>query len=239
MAKRLHDTDCWKKEWFRHLCIESKILWLYILDTCDCAGIWEKDLEMASFLAAVPLTDKNLSDMIKQLKPIDEKRFIVLDFIDFQYGELKDTSKMKKPVFANLAKFGLKYPIDTVSGISDTVKRKRKDKDKDFFKKGVRGEEKEYSSEFLKFWETYPRKEAKETSWQLWQKLPAGILTTIISALSWQTKSEQWTKDGGQFIPMPSTYLNQKRWEDQPPQPTLFSAPTSHAVTSGGNIRRD
>jgi hypothetical protein len=131
MAKRLHDTDCWKKEWFRHLSVNSKILWLYILDSCDCAGIWEKDLEMASFLTSLQLTDQNLTDIEKQIKPIDDKRFIVLDFIEFQYGELKDTSKMKKPVFNNLAKFGLKYPIDTVSGFSDTVKRKRKDKDKD------------------------------------------------------------------------------------------------------------
>jgi hypothetical protein len=140
MAKRLHDTDCWKKEWFRHLSINSKILWLYILDSCDCAGIWEKDLEMASFLTAVPLTDQNLTDVSKQIKPIDGKRFIVLDFIEFQYGELSETSKMRKPVFTQLAKFNLKYPIDTVSCFQDTVKRKRKDKDKDNSKEGVLGE---------------------------------------------------------------------------------------------------
>jgi hypothetical protein len=28
--------------------------------------------------------------------------------------------------------------------------------------------------------------------------------------------SAEWTKDGGQFIPHPATWLNQKRWEDEP-----------------------
>ena len=38
----------------------------------------------------------------------------------------------------------------------------------------------------------------------------------ILTALNWQKKSEQWLKDNGQFIPYPATYLNQRRWEDEP-----------------------
>jgi hypothetical protein len=30
--------------------------------------------------------------------------------------------------------------------------------------------------------------------------------------------SQQWTKDGGQFIPMPATWLNGRRWEDETPK---------------------
>jgi len=34
--------------------------------------------------------------------------------------------------------------------------------------------------------------------------------------------SEQWQRDGGQFIPHPATWLNGRRWEDQPPEaPTV------------------
>ena len=36
-----------------------------------------------------------------------------------------------------------------------------------------------------------------------------------MSAIEAQKKSPQWTKDGGQFIPHPATWLNGKRWEDQ------------------------
>ena len=40
-------------------------------------------------------------------------------------------------------------------------------------------------------------------------------METLLSALEQHKKSPQWTKDGGQFIPYPATWLNGKRWKDQ------------------------
>ena len=37
-------------------------------------------------------------------------------------------------------------------------------------------------------------------------------------ALEVQKQSQQWRKDGGQYIPMPATWLNGRRWEDEAPQ---------------------
>jgi hypothetical protein len=58
-----------------------------------------------------------------------------------------------------------------------------------------------------------------------WAKLkPSEALQAqILGALAVQRQSEQWTKDGGSFVPMPSTWLNQRRWEDQ--LPTQAMAP--------------
>ena len=36
-----------------------------------------------------------------------------------------------------------------------------------------------------------------------------------MAALEAQKKSEDWLKDKGQFIPYPTTWLNQGRWEDE------------------------
>ena len=36
----------------------------------------------------------------------------------------------------------------------------------------------------------------------------------ILNAVEIQKQSDQWTKDGGQFIPLPATWLNNSRWED-------------------------
>ena len=36
-----------------------------------------------------------------------------------------------------------------------------------------------------------------------------------MEALSRQRQTDKWLKDGGQFIPNPATWLNQRRWEDQ------------------------
>ena len=48
MAKRMTDTDKWKKRFIRELKPKHKLLWLYILDDCNHAGIWEIDLDVAS-----------------------------------------------------------------------------------------------------------------------------------------------------------------------------------------------
>jgi len=75
-----------------------------------------------------------------------------------------------------------------------------------------------YSLPFTAFWALYPKKVGKDAAWRAWQKLKLTQedCTVIAAALGWQKKSEQWTRDGGQFIPHPSTYLNQGRWKDDP-----------------------
>jgi hypothetical protein len=135
MAKRLHDTEIWRKLWFRSLSKESKLLWLYLKDNCDCAGIADiSDMVQISFFTGLKITEKNFEDISKQIKRIDAKRVLILDFIEFQYGELTETHKMYKKVISELAKFCIKYPIDTVSAIADTVKDKDIDMDIDIDK---------------------------------------------------------------------------------------------------------
>lgn len=68
---------------------------------------------------------------------------------------------------------------------------------------------------FNEFWEAYPRKEAKPKALAAWKKLTPP-LQQVIDALTWQKAQEQWIKDGGQFIPLPASYLNAKRWLDEP-----------------------
>ena len=42
------DTDKWKKRFLRELKPQHKLLWFYILDDCNHAGIWDVDIEVAS-----------------------------------------------------------------------------------------------------------------------------------------------------------------------------------------------
>lgn len=71
---------------------------------------------------------------------------------------------------------------------------------------------------FEKFWNAYPRKVGKGAAEKAFKKYKPDddLLATMLSALSVQKRSEQWAKDGGQFIPYPATWLNQRRWEDVP-----------------------
>lgn len=71
---------------------------------------------------------------------------------------------------------------------------------------------------FDAFWAVYPRKAAKKGAEAAWRTLApsATLQTEIIAAVERQKTSRQWTRDRGQYIPYPATWLNGRRWEDQP-----------------------
>ncbi len=71
---------------------------------------------------------------------------------------------------------------------------------------------------FDAFWAAYPRKRAKLHARKAFEK--AGptpeLLERILSALDWQRQQPQWTKEHGQYIPYPASYLNGGCWDDEP-----------------------
>ena len=78
-----------------------------------------------------------------------------------------------------------------------------------------------YTEEFEQFWKMYPNKTGKGYANKCWDKKNPDI-TLVLKALEWQIKSKQWLKNNGEFIPLPSTYLNQDRWLDEPPLVVMF-----------------
>lgn len=81
--------------------------------------------------------------------------------------------------------------------------------------------------EFVAFWSAYPLKVGKDAARRAWvKKRPP--LAGVLAALEWQGRSPGWTKNGGEFIPHPATWLNAGRWMDEPPTPKngfRFSTP--------------
>ena len=75
--------------------------------------------------------------------------------------------------------------------------------------------------EFERFWKLYPRKVGKDKAEKAWAKLKVdtALFNRMGTALAAWSKSPDWTKDGGQFIPHAATWLNGKRWEDELPAP--------------------
>jgi hypothetical protein len=69
---------------------------------------------------------------------------------------------------------------------------------------------------FDRFWAAYPRKAGKDAARKAFAaRKPDDALTdAMLAAVAEQSQSEQWKRDGGQYIPHPATWLNQGRWED-------------------------
>ena len=84
--------------------------------------------------------------------------------------------------------------------------------------KNGKNEKKEtYTAEFEQFWGAYPRKANKKKAFEAWQKLNGNSpsVEELLKILEGQKKNKDWLKDGGRFIPYPSTWLNGHRWEDE------------------------
>lgn len=82
--------------------------------------------------------------------------------------------------------------------------------------KGANKGAKPYSEEFLEFWAVYPRKVNKGKAYQAWCKLngsrpDAGELVSSVRA---QCETEDWKRDGGRYIPHPSSWLNASGWDN-------------------------
>ena len=75
----------------------------------------------------------------------------------------------------------------------------------------------EASESFKRFWESYPKKQNKANALKAWDKLDPSpeLADKIIEAVERAQRSEGWLKEGGKYIPLPTTYLNGRRWEDE------------------------
>ena len=88
-------------------------------------------------------------------------------------------------------------------------------------------------SGFGRFWRCYPRREAKKDAMKAWQQVNGDEhLPEILAALDWQCRSEQWLKNGGQFVPLPGSYLRGERWTDEQPQMPQMMERTVRTLTA-------
>jgi len=78
---------------------------------------------------------------------------------------------------------------------------------------------------FEEFWSSYPKKKAKENARRAFEKLArsktAPTIQRLIESVMEHMRTPDWQKQGGQFIPYPSTYLNSGAYDDE-----IFTAPS-------------
>lgn len=70
------------------------------------------------------------------------------------------------------------------------------------------------TEDFDRFWDGYPKKRAKQRAREKFLKLERTLLPTILAAVEYQKGMFEWRKNGGQYIPYPTTWIIGRRWED-------------------------
>jgi hypothetical protein len=169
MAKRFTDTEKWKKPFIRGLQGAYKLLWLYICDDCDHAGIWQVDMEVA----AIRIGEK--IDLKEAIKSFDEKiiiidkgnKWFIPSFLEFQYPSgLNSDNRAHNSVIILLEKYNLRISknkplISPLEGSMDMDMVKDMDKDmvkgekKVKFKENILLTQKEHSQLVAEFGEKY------------------------------------------------------------------------------------
>ena len=161
MSKRFTDTDKWtQNKWFRKLSTKYKLFWMYLLDCCDNVGVWEEDIELASYLISEPLDKEDLlkifSEQIKIIK--GGKKWWIKKFIEYQYGVL-DINNTKNRPHQSFIKTLMRHSLWI--DYQETIHRpKEKDKDKE------KEEDKEKrllrEKQFEKIYKEYPNRDSKK-----------------------------------------------------------------------------
>jgi hypothetical protein len=83
-----------------------------------------------------------------------------------------------------------------------------------------------YSPDFESFFAAYPKHEAKKKAFAAWQKVNPqnGRFEAILRAIEKQKAHKERLKKSGAFCaewPLPATWLNDRRWEDEVPEAKL------------------
>lgn len=85
---------------------------------------------------------------------------------------------------------------------------------------------------FDSFWNAYPKKVGKQKciDWFKKHKPSQELTNKMISTIELWKKSEQWSKEKGQYIPQPYTWLNRGGWDDETPTITPMTGTSKHNI---------
>ena len=133
MSKRFTDTDKWKKSFFRSLQAPYKLVWIYLLDECNHAGIWNVEFDVLKVRTGFSFSEKELLETFNEKITVFDngEKWFIKDFIDFQYGVLNEKNKAHNSVLNILSKYKIKGLTSSLEGAKDKDKDKDKDMDKD------------------------------------------------------------------------------------------------------------
>lgn len=70
---------------------------------------------------------------------------------------------------------------------------------------------------FSKFWEAYPKRKDKKRAYKVFSKIKPDdkLLQKMLDAIEREKQTLDWQKNKGQYIPYPSTWLSNERWNDE------------------------
>lgn len=150
--KRFVASELWDKAWFRKLPPRLKCLWFYMIQRCDCAGVWEGDLALASFHIGSKVSEADLTIFGNRLEKLPSGKIWLNTFLIYQYVTLSHGCPAHKPVFESIERNKLedRLTLSLYDRLMDRGQEKEKDKEKDKDKDKDKDKNKENSKQTSK-----------------------------------------------------------------------------------------
>jgi hypothetical protein len=130
MAKRFTDTEKWKDDWYVALNNDYRIVWQWLLDNCNHAGICKRSIGILNMMCRTSFSETEMIEAMSGRVIITESDWFVPKFLKFQYVGLHSDKPVIVSVRKELERTGY-YKLIPESFGNDYLIIKDKDKDKD------------------------------------------------------------------------------------------------------------
>ena len=106
--KRFRDREIWQRPWYRRLGSTGREMWNYITDWCDNVGVWIPDKETMEYYLGETVDLDGFPGLCNgNITVLPNGKWWIVDFCDFQYGELSENCKPHSSYIALLRSHGL------------------------------------------------------------------------------------------------------------------------------------
>lgn len=106
MAKRFTDTSKWAKESFASLSLKMKLVWIYLCDNCDHAGVWDINIGLMSYQMGQKITLPEICNGLGDKVHVSGKKLFIPSFFNFQYENSKEGFRAKQSAIEILKRLG-------------------------------------------------------------------------------------------------------------------------------------
>jgi len=235
MPKRFTDKNKWDDEWYSILDNDCKIVWEYLLDRCDHAGVGKVNLRMINFCCNVTWDNEKLEQIFISRILFEEKFYFIVNYLKFQYPKGLNS---KKPAIVSVRNIlnekGLSEYVNSLYGDSYliikqslpngsvTIKDKDKDIDKDIDKDKDTDKDTDKDSGFSFFetsWKDFPgtKREALtefgdfKKAHSDWEEIVGSLPVAVYNQIRWRLDCNgEWRPPWKNF----KAWLAGRHWED-------------------------
>jgi len=191
-------------------------LWIWMLNKAAYKG--SKKLQRGQFFTTIKEMQQAMSYKIGYRKVVPTIDKIRRAYEHFTNATMMTTTKTTRGIVITILNYNKyqnpkSYEAHTEDHTEDTTKPIVAPHGS---KEGKEGIKKEIKT-FAQFWKAYPKKKSKGQAEKAWKAINPDeqLLAIMLATIERAKKSEDWLKEGGQFIPYPATWLRAKGWADE------------------------